>query len=809
MAAPEIIDLTTTSAPSISPASPLASNQPKNNDNDAVSCVASADAKLNDSSISAKQSPSANSQRDPSKNAEPSAGSSTTSQNDLKLQSTAPSSKPVEVFDTTSSLVVPTESLPKPSKTGNAPDATVGEREPEKGVVEVAKTPAPRRTRKRARKSASGDGLGSASASGKEDNKEKNEGPSAKKENVVHGQRDGGASKNEKEQRVGEKRKRGADDDGEEGQSKSRLEDGEVLDAKMDVDVVEIEPPRRASSTLPDRDSKNVDESESSTKSKSKPKSRSKSKPESKAKSSPKPESKSKPRSKAQSSSQSQSQPQPKSQSKSTSKAQSPAPQPEKPVSREAGPDLFYIDVTPTAIPTVLVDTTPAIAIDVDESLDTKLLVPAHVTVLGSTPVEIIEKITREDGAEEGEEEEDYIDYLDYDDVKGITRYFETPPDASATLTRTVCKNCGAEGEHKTSACPVQICLTCGARNEHSTRSCPISKVCFTCGMKGHINANCPNRRSGRAMMSTRDQECDRCFSSFHKTPECPTWWRIYEYFSTEGQSETLKRRMEKKGLLLGKGGEAYVADDEWCYNCGSAGHWGDDCDDARIPPNDYSAFSSYNVMKSPFYDAGQEQQNKSKSTVKRNLVDELTQWPGDAPDLVGKKGKAKAKLALQQHVEKVVDTVDEDDWFGNRNKGRGGASGDRDRDKKNGPASTAQQPPKGTPTEPKKMRFAGISIKGMASKVQEPQTQAQGALLGRIDFPRSEKRDSDRDRGEKKGDRDRDRDRGGSSRNDSGFDRKKDGGSRYSESSRDKGRWRDRDDGRRNGRRYTGGYAR
>jgi len=32
-------------------------------------------------------------------------------------------------------------------------------------------------------------------------------------------------------------------------------------------------------------------------------------------------------------------------------------------------------------------------------------------------------------------------------------------------------------------------CLTCGARDEHSTRSCPISKVCFTCGMKGHINA--------------------------------------------------------------------------------------------------------------------------------------------------------------------------------------------------------------------------------------------------------------------------------------------------------------------------------
>ncbi|KAF9058289.1 hypothetical protein BJ165DRAFT_121924 [Panaeolus papilionaceus] len=50
------------------------------------------------------------------------------------------------------------------------------------------------------------------------------------------------------------------------------------------------------------------------------------------------------------------------------------------------------------------------------------------------------------------------------------------------------------------------------------TRSCPITKVCFTCGMKEHIKANCPNRRSGCAMMSSRDQECDRCFSSFHKT---------------------------------------------------------------------------------------------------------------------------------------------------------------------------------------------------------------------------------------------------------------------------------------------------
>jgi len=28
--------------------------------------------------------------------------------------------------------------------------------------------------------------------------------------------------------------------------------------------------------------------------------------------------------------------------------------------------------------------------------------------------------------------------------------------------------------------------------------------------------------------------------------------------------------------MKLGQGGEGYVADDEWCYNCGNPGHWGD-----------------------------------------------------------------------------------------------------------------------------------------------------------------------------------------------------------------------------------------
>ncbi|KAF9043313.1 hypothetical protein BJ165DRAFT_236936 [Panaeolus papilionaceus] len=196
-----------------------------------------------------------------------------------------------------------------------------------------------------------------------------------------------------------------------------------------------------------------------------------------------------------------------------------------------------------------------------------------------------------------------------------ITRYFDDPrdPNAATQSRRTVCENCGAEGKQKTAVCPVRICLTCGACDEHSTWSCSITKVHFTCGMKGHINAvcvschlsrcdfvdslfllvyfiyrlekicslqNCPNGRSGCAVMSSRNQEC---FSSYDKTnisstkpllarqrksrfftQECSTLWRIYEYFSEAQQHATLEPRLEKKGLLLVKGGEAYFAEHEW-----------------------------------------------------------------------------------------------------------------------------------------------------------------------------------------------------------------------------------------------------
>lgn len=57
---------------------------------------------------------------------------------------------------------------------------------------------------------------------------------------------------------------------------------------------------------------------------------------------------------------------------------------------------------------------------------------------------------------------------------------------------------------------------------------------------------------------------------------ECPTWWRMYAYLSDAAHVEVIAYRNEKCGCKLGEGGEGYIADDEWCYNCGNAGHLGD-----------------------------------------------------------------------------------------------------------------------------------------------------------------------------------------------------------------------------------------
>jgi protein AIR1/2 len=95
--------------------------------------------------------------------------------------------------------------------------------------------------------------------------------------------------------------------------------------------------------------------------------------------------------------------------------------------------DLFFVDVEPLAAAQDKphVQPEPMYAPEPEQPVDNKLLLPAHVTVFGSTPVEIIAPTTSL--------EDDSIQFLDYDDEKvctyptrisalGVTFYEGVPP---------------------------------------------------------------------------------------------------------------------------------------------------------------------------------------------------------------------------------------------------------------------------------------------------------------------------------------------------------------------------------------------
>ena len=50
----------------------------------------------------------------------------------------------------------------------------------------------------------------------------------------------------------------------------------------------------------------------------------------------------------------------------------------------------------------------------------------------------------------------------------------------------------------------------------------------------------------------------------------------MYNYMADKERDSTLKDRKRKKNLALGLGGEGYIGREDWCFNCGDAGHLGD-----------------------------------------------------------------------------------------------------------------------------------------------------------------------------------------------------------------------------------------
>lgn len=50
----------------------------------------------------------------------------------------------------------------------------------------------------------------------------------------------------------------------------------------------------------------------------------------------------------------------------------------------------------------------------------------------------------------------------------------------------------------------------------------------------------------------------------------------MYDYVSEETRQQIMQFRESCRDLNIGEGGEGYIVNDLWCYNCGETGHWGD-----------------------------------------------------------------------------------------------------------------------------------------------------------------------------------------------------------------------------------------
>ncbi|CAH2447770.1 RNA-binding subunit [Komagataella phaffii CBS 7435] len=153
--------------------------------------------------------------------------------------------------------------------------------------------------------------------------------------------------------------------------------------------------------------------------------------------------------------------------------------------------------------------------------------------------------------------------------MRGEGRYFGV-----TDTHETICANCHRKG-HKRQQCKVVVCHSCGAVDDHYYTQCPQSVVCSICGTKGHFRNNCPDKGK------MRNSYCRVCDSRAHSSDRCPTIWRCYITIKTK----------DKIGMPQ-----------IWCYNCGSKGHFGDEClqqRSSRTPNLNGSSFSGGNLPKS------------------------------------------------------------------------------------------------------------------------------------------------------------------------------------------------------------------
>ena len=141
-------------------------------------------------------------------------------------------------------------------------------------------------------------------------------------------------------------------------------------------------------------------------------------------------------------------------------------------------------------------------------------------------------------------------------DLQLQLRYFHTTKDPltvdCSLLAR--CLVCTASG-HLSSSCPALTCTTCNAHSDHTTRECPLTQKCSKCRAPGHIPSSCPYKLK---RLSPDEIECSLCQRTGHTEESCELIWR------TSGRP--WESDYSPYTLHI------------YCYECGNAGHLGNDC---------------------------------------------------------------------------------------------------------------------------------------------------------------------------------------------------------------------------------------